>query len=138
LEPLVEPEEKEEPQSQKPTTTPPSTPVRSEEGRLAWHNWHDRCGPVLLGSAWVPPVLLGFGGFSRVYGGDAEAPPSPLACLSWGLFVLWSLILLLQVLCCVFCNNRPRGFDYLTRFILFERWTNYCNSVSRHNVRKSF
>lgn len=30
---LVEPEE--EPKDQKPTTTPPSTPVRAEEGRLA-------------------------------------------------------------------------------------------------------
>lgn len=32
---LVEPEEEEEPKGQKPTTTPPSTPVRAEEGRLA-------------------------------------------------------------------------------------------------------
>lgn len=30
---LVEPEE--EPKGEKPTTTPPSTPVRAEEGRLA-------------------------------------------------------------------------------------------------------
>ncbi|TNN83257.1 Alpha-adducin [Liparis tanakae] len=86
LELLVEPEEKEEPPSQKPTTTPPSTPVRADEGRLARHTWHDLCGPVLLGLAWVPPVLLGFEGFSRVDGGDAEAPPTPLACLSWVCF----------------------------------------------------
>ncbi|KAL7377344.1 hypothetical protein ABVT39_026181 [Epinephelus coioides] len=39
LEQLVEPEE-EEPKSQKPTTTPPSTPVRAEEGRLARHTRH--------------------------------------------------------------------------------------------------
>lgn len=109
---LVEPEE--EPKGQKPTTTPPSTPVRAEEGRLTWLTWHYPACLVQLGfvqsSGWV---------FGLLYRGNAEAPARQRARLSWGVFMLWSLIILLWVLCCVFCNNRPRGFDYLIRFMLW-------------------
>lgn len=56
---LVEPEE--EPKGQRPTTTPPSTPVRAEEGRLVWLTWHTRLALFSLG---LSSPLVGFLGFS--------------------------------------------------------------------------
>ncbi|XP_037340140.2 alpha-adducin isoform X3 [Pungitius pungitius] len=48
VEPLVGAEEEEEPQSQKPTTTPPSTPVRAEEESLPEQTYKDESDPATL------------------------------------------------------------------------------------------
>ncbi|KAK9532482.1 hypothetical protein VZT92_009863 [Zoarces viviparus] len=48
LEQLVEPEEEEEPQNQKPTATPPSTPVRADEESLPEQTYKDESDAATL------------------------------------------------------------------------------------------
>lgn len=90
-------EESKEPKS---TSTPPSTPVRAEEGELSPHPRHTQ-------HAWPLTWLWVYGASGWDWCvWDVECPGCPLACLFWDLFMWWCLILLL-----VFCNNRPRSLE---------------------------
>lgn len=87
--------DQEEPKEPKSTSTPPSTPVRAEEGKLSCHTWHAQHALLVLD---VSGLWLRFWSF-LVCVRDVEFPGCPLACLFWDLFMWWCLIILLVLLC---------------------------------------